>query len=51
MNTAKKLAKSKIKIVELSTATNNKKAQALYRILITKETKNIILIFLNYNKI
>ena len=33
MNTAKKLAKSKkIKIVELSTATNNKKAQALYRI-------------------
>ena len=47
MNTAKKLAKSKkIKIVELSTATNNKKAQALYESLDYKRDKEYYTYFL-----
>ncbi len=40
MNTAKKLAKTrKVKILELSTAINNKKAQSLYESLDYKRDK------------
>ncbi len=47
MNTAKKFAKErKIKIVELSTATNNKKAQALYESLDYKRDKEYYIYFL-----
>ena len=47
MNTAKKFAKArKIKIVELSTATNNKKAQALYESLDYKRDKEYYVYFL-----
>tara|TARA_B100001540_G_scaffold57198_1_gene51583 strand:- start:114 stop:563 length:450 start_codon:yes stop_codon:yes gene_type:complete len=47
MNTAKKFAKiRKIKIVELSTATNNKKAQTLYESLDYKRDKEYYSYFL-----